>query len=36
LYELTVILMTISICFVVIGITRKLLPRPIYSNILGF
>ncbi len=36
LYELTVILMTISICLVVIGITRKFLPRPIYSKILGF
>jgi len=36
LYELTVILMTISICLVVIWISRKLLPRPIYSKVLGF
>jgi len=36
LYELTVILMTVSICLIVIGVSRKLLPRLIYSKILGF
>jgi len=36
LYQLVVILITISICFVLIGITRKLLPESFCRRVLGF
>jgi probable poly-beta-1,6-N-acetyl-D-glucosamine export protein len=36
LYQLTVVLITISICFVMINVTRKLLPESFCGKVLGF
>lgn len=36
LYGLMVVLITLITCYVVITITRKLLPKPFYSSVLGF
>lgn len=36
LYQFTVVLITISICFVLISVTRKLLPESFCRRILGF
>ncbi len=36
LYQVTVISITIAICFALISITRKLLPKSFYTRILGF
>jgi peptidoglycan/LPS O-acetylase OafA/YrhL len=36
LYQLTVVLITISICFIIINVTRKLLPESFCYKILGF
>lgn len=36
LYEFIIVSMTLVICCSVIAVSRKLIPRPIYSKILGF
>jgi surface polysaccharide O-acyltransferase-like enzyme len=36
LYQSIVILMTLSICLVLIYLTRRFLPKPLYSKVLGF
>lgn len=36
LYQLTLVVVTISICLALISTTRKLLPEPVCSKILGF
>lgn len=36
LYQLTVVFITVSICFVLIYVTRKLLPKSFCTRILGF
>jgi surface polysaccharide O-acyltransferase-like enzyme len=36
LYQFTVVLITISVCFVLISVTRKLLPESFYNKVLGF
>ena len=36
LYQIIIVLMTLSICFAIIGLTRKLLPKPFCSKVLGF
>jgi surface polysaccharide O-acyltransferase-like enzyme len=36
LYQLTVVLITIAICFILIGVTRKLLPESFCHKVLGF
>jgi membrane-bound acyltransferase YfiQ involved in biofilm formation len=36
LYELMIVLITLTMCYVLIAITRKILPKPFYGRVLGF